>query len=92
MLLKNTMKKATMQLAVELANEMFSKKCAELDNAIKLANKMFDQRCAELDAKLADIFIEAFEGEKISNTRMKRIAGRFIDILHEEKVVIDASL
>ena len=92
MLPKNTMKTVAMELAIQLADEMFRKKCTELNEAIDLVNSSFDQRCDDLDEKLAGIFIEAFEGERISETRMKRIAGKFVDILVKEKVAVDAVL
>jgi len=88
----NTITKLSTDLGIQFANEMFAKKCAELEEAIQLANLMFDQRCAILDAHLDDSFIAAFEGEFISVERKKRIAARFCDILLKEKVTIDESV
>jgi len=88
----NTMTTVATKMAMKMADEMFSQKCEELDKAIKLAAKMYVQRCDDLDEKLADSFIAAFEGEKISKAKMKRIAGKFADVLLDEEVVVDALL
>lgn len=92
MVSKNTITEISTELGIQFANEMFAKKCAELDETILLANLMFDQRCEELDAHLEDSFLAAFEGERISTERIKRIAGKFMDSLISEKVAIDATL
>jgi len=89
----NTMTTVATKLAVQMADEIFMQKGAELDAAIKMAAKMYIQKCDDLDKHLEDSFAAAFDGEKISKERITRIAGKFCDILLADKVaIIDETL
>lgn len=92
MLPEKTMSDVAMKLAFELADELFAKKGAELDAAIKLANVMYIQKCDNLDSHLEDSFVAAFEGEKISKERIKRIASKFCDNILSKDNMIDEIL
>lgn len=48
-----------------------------------LADMKFNEYCSELDSKIETAMNNAFEGERISQTRMQRIVNRFCDKLGE---------